>query len=183
LSDIVIRELRPHEVPQVERLVQEMQDFERSIDPRLLAGQQMAAEYTRSLFERVATQCGVILVAAVESNVVGFAAVQGCVPPNDLDDCPDGFALVSDLSVTEPWRGKGVGRRLLAACEEHAKSCGAREIRIGVLVGNHAAQKLYESFGFSPYLEIRSKPLALSARVDDVAAEPSEGIDGTLTSE
>jgi GNAT superfamily N-acetyltransferase len=136
-----------------------MQDFERTIDPRLLVGREMAADYTRSLFQRGADQCAAILIAEADGRVVGFAAVQGCVPPSDLDECPDGYALVSDLSVTESWRGRGVGRRLLAAAEEHARGCGALELRIGVLVGNHSAQHLYASLGYEPYLEIRSKKL------------------------
>jgi ribosomal protein S18 acetylase RimI-like enzyme len=160
LFDILIRELRPDEVPLIERLVEELQDFERAIDPRLLPGREMAVEYTRSLFDRCSRQEGVVLVAELEGSVVGFAAVQGCVPPFDLDDSPEGFALVSDLAVTHSARGRGVGRGLLIAAEEHARMCGARELRIGVLVGNHAAQRLYESFGFEPYLEIRSKRLS-----------------------
>jgi len=52
------------------------------------------------------------------------------------------------MLVEEPWRGKGIGTRLLEAAIAWARSKGAHKISLDVFPHNTAAITLYEKFGF-----------------------------------
>lgn len=82
---------------------------------------------------------GAIWVALADGAVVGTAAV---VPhgPGEVE--------IVKLTVAEPARGQGLGRRLAERCIEQAVAMGARRI---VLVSSSrlgAALRLYETLGF-----------------------------------
>lgn len=55
---------------------------------------------------------------------------------------------VHDLAVVPEWRGRGVGRALLAAAEERARRRGCCKLTLEVQDGNRRARGLYDSFGF-----------------------------------
>lgn len=58
------------------------------------------------------------------------------------------------MYVHPDWRGKGVGRILIEALLAELDSLpDLRWVRLSVTVGNDAAQRLYESLGFSVYGE------------------------------
>jgi ribosomal protein S18 acetylase RimI-like enzyme len=159
VSRTVIRVLRTRDLPALERLVAELQDYERAIDKRILPGSAMAAGYTKAMLSACASQGGTIFVAEVGGEVIGFAAIRARVPTESLDEPPGTYALLSDLVVAESHRGVGIGRALIEASEAHARSLGASEIRIAVLAQNAAARGLYVASGFIPYIEVLTKQL------------------------
>jgi GNAT superfamily N-acetyltransferase len=56
---------------------------------------------------------------------------------------------IHDLAVLPPWRGKGVGRALLAAVEQHARGEDCCKLTLEVLDDNTPARGLYASVGFT----------------------------------
>ena len=56
-----------------------------------------------------------------------------------------------DISVLPHFRGCGVGRALMTAAEEHARSLGCCKLTLEVLVHNQVACSAYKSFGFAAY--------------------------------
>ena len=151
-SGLALRLADARDRPAIRNLIVEMQDFERSLDPRLLAGEAIADPYLESLLERCGRYAGAMMVAEFHGDVVGFLAVQTSVQDTELDQAPGTYALISDLVVTPTFRGQGIGRGLIGAAEEFAISAGASEIRIAVLQANTVAMDLYRSCGFQPYL-------------------------------
>jgi GNAT superfamily N-acetyltransferase len=87
----------------------------------------------------------VVLLAFVAGQPVGIAV------------CFRGFSTfharplvnIHDLAVLPDWRGKGVGRALLAAVESRARAWGCCRLTLEVLDENARARRLYESVGFS----------------------------------
>jgi ribosomal protein S18 acetylase RimI-like enzyme len=80
-----------------------------------------------------------------------------------VDDAPVGIAVcffglstfnarsllnIHDLAVLPTHRGRGVGRALLAAVEQHARSKGCCKLTLEVQEDNPRARALYDSFGF-----------------------------------
>ena len=58
---------------------------------------------------------------------------------------------VHDIAVAPDCRGKGVGRALLAALEQHAVQSGCCKLTLEVLSGNCLALQAYTGFGFEHY--------------------------------
>jgi GNAT superfamily N-acetyltransferase len=60
-------------------------------------------------------------------------------------------SMPAELYVVEPARGTGVGRALIAACEEWARSLPVKALMINVLEGNQRAATIYRKAGFATY--------------------------------
>ena len=55
---------------------------------------------------------------------------------------------IHDLAVLPAYRGRGVGRALLGAVEDHARSRGCCKLTLEVQDDNTPARTLYQRFGF-----------------------------------
>ena len=145
---VEIRAYRTEDAQAVTRLVVQLQDYEREVDSRALPGSKVIDWYLEQLLDYTRNHEGQLFVALAEGQVVGYAAVQTRVICEEPDEEDYPYALISDLAVDEPQRGRGVGRALLATCEAFAREKQARWLRIGVLGRNAPAVGLYQSCGF-----------------------------------
>jgi ribosomal protein S18 acetylase RimI-like enzyme len=159
LPALIIRTFRGADVDALRGLIVEMQNHERSFDPRLLEGSQMAVAYGEAMLARLEAEDGEVFVAEVDGKVVGFVTVLAAVTSLELDQPPGSYALISDLSVSAPYRFRGIGRALLDAAVGYARARGAADLRIAVLADNVRAGRLYRSYGFRPYLQIHMMEL------------------------
>jgi ribosomal protein S18 acetylase RimI-like enzyme len=128
-----------------------LQDHERSLEPWLPPGEEMANDYVDFLRRNCLEHQGEILIGMVDDEVAGFVCVLTDVPPSEPDESRAHFAYVSDLFVHVNYRGLGLGRRLLQEAELVARSQGAHVLRIGVLARNGVARELYAKLGFVEY--------------------------------
>lgn len=83
------------------------------------------------------------LLARIDGQDVGVILL------NDTEDDPHRMELVY-MGVVESFRGKGLGRRMLAHAMHAAMLLHKSAVRLAVDVRNQPARRLYESFGFSP---------------------------------
>ena len=60
-------------------------------------------------------------------------------------------AEIANIAVDIPFRGQGIGAKLLLAMHEKAKALGARQSLLEVRVSNAPAIALYEKFGYERY--------------------------------
>jgi GNAT superfamily N-acetyltransferase len=67
---------------------------------------------------------------------------------------------VADIVVAPQAEGQGVGRALLAAGEEWARSRGYALLSLNVLAGNRGPRTMYEKLGYAPEWVKYVKPLA-----------------------
>jgi GNAT superfamily N-acetyltransferase len=140
----------------------ELQEFERRIEPRMPPGAAIVEPYLSEMFKRCSECGGRILVAEVDGDVAGYVTILPKVKSEQVEDGDQEYALISDLVVLEAYRGSGLGRKLLAAAEQYARSCKAKHLRIGVLAGNAVAESLYESAGFAPFYNELEKEIGRS---------------------
>jgi len=136
----------------------ELQDVERGLEPRLPEGRAVAEAYLDFMLARCAEWDGAVLVAEEDGAVVGFICVWAQMPPDDPSELRP-CAHVSDLVVLPAWRGRGIGRALLARGEVYARSRGAERLRIGVLARNEGARRLYAATGFREAYVLLTKAL------------------------
>jgi GNAT superfamily N-acetyltransferase len=85
------------------------------------------------------------------------------------------FGLIRRFVIHPDWRGRGIGRRLLAAAEEEARRAGCAFLELSVDEENPGARRLYGSSGFAEDRReiILRKPL-------DGRAHPSQTSTRTL---
>ena len=159
-TGIRVRPYDSGDLAAVRQCVTELQDFELTIDPRLQPGAEMADAYWQQVLCRCRESDGRAFVAVDDQEVVGFVAVLAAERFTELDEPPGTYGLVTDLVVLAPYRGRGIGKTLLAQAETFARMSGATELRIGVLAANAGARRLYVDCGFVPYSEILTKRLS-----------------------
>lgn len=71
---------------------------------------------------------------------------------------------VSAIYVHPRARGRGVGRQLMEAGEEHLRSCGCQSVMLMVTATNQAALSLYRSLGYETTRYQMEKPLPRKSR-------------------
>jgi ribosomal protein S18 acetylase RimI-like enzyme len=113
-------------------------------------GRPLAPEVMATLADRLAAVAG----ARVWLALAGAAAPDG--EPAGVAVCFTGFSTFAarpllnlhDLAVAPAHRGRGVGRRLLAAVEDTARALGCCKITLEVRDDNPTAQRLYRAVGY-----------------------------------
>ena len=83
---------------------------------------------------------GTVLVATSEALPVGYVAISF--------DPGVGDGSISLLGVAEPFRGRGIGQRLVEAAREWLRERGACRVSVVTQGRNIAAQRLYQRGGF-----------------------------------
>jgi GNAT superfamily N-acetyltransferase len=153
MSTTSIREARlADDKPAILEFIFALQLHERAFEPNRRIDPQVAEEHYAVLIPHVAKHNGKILVAEDEAaHAVGWAAFheeEGGVFIL-AEERKHGF--LAELYVVEAARGGGVGRALIAACEDWARGRGLVSLRIGLSARNADAQKVYERTGYAPY--------------------------------
>ena len=158
---MVIREYDPdRDNHAVRACFVELQDFERGLDPRMPPGERIAEAYLDLMFRRCLEFSGVVLVADIDDQIVGFVTIWTRYRSSEPDDDPQEYGFVSDLVVSAAQRVRGVGRSLLRAAEERAREAGAPSLRLSVKAKNVGARALYAAEGFVDSEVYLEKPLA-----------------------
>lgn len=133
----------------VRALIVQLQETEKAILPFLPDGEAIADAY----LDWSLTACnsgGCAFVASAGGILCGFATVWTGQRDAGPDNGDESFAYINDLVVDTALRGRGIGARLIAACEAFAQSQGERWIRLHVVPGNVSAEHLYARRGYTP---------------------------------
>ncbi len=126
----------------------ELQDFERSLDPRMPSGDEIVDAYVPNML-RLCQRCsGKVLIADVDGEIAGYVSILAKVKSDEIEDGNIEYGLISDLVVLQRFRKSGIGRKLLEAAESFAREKDVKWLRIGVLASNEAALDLYASMRF-----------------------------------
>jgi putative acetyltransferase len=76
----------------------------------------------------------------------------GCVGLGPLHGLPssEGVGEIRDLIVEEPYRGRGLGSKLLHLCINDAKQLGYKQLYLETTQNMTSAQRLFVRTGFRP---------------------------------
>jgi len=128
-----------------------LQLYEHAFQPDRRIDDTVAAEYYAVLMERFAKQGGRIFVAEIDGRAVGWAVF--VVEENFIYivETERAYGYIAELYVDESARGAGIGRALIEACEDEARTRKLTTLKIGVLSANRRAAGVYAAAGFAPY--------------------------------
>mgnify|MGYP000390945201 CR=1 FL=1 len=142
-QDLLIRRANYSDASDSAAIVDLMQVYAR--DP-MGGGESLSADVIRNLVPNLAQIPGAFtLLAFAGGEAVGLVT---CFVGFSTFKCKP-LINIHDLSVLKTHRGTGIGRRLLAAVEEKARSLGCARVTLEVQEGNRRARSVYESAGFS----------------------------------
>ena len=147
-SEITVRQSVATDREALMALMIELQDFERQLETdRAVPDREFAAWYIDRLSRVIADSNGLILIATSDGVPCGFVA--GC--PEEEPEMRDWYFYVAELIVSESYRGRGIGHRLLLAMEDAARARGLKRMGIGVLAGSDRVHRLYRELGYRDY--------------------------------
>ena len=79
----------------------ELQDFERSFDPRMPSGDEIVDAYVPNML-RLCQRCsGKVLVADVDGEITGYVSILAKVKSDEIEDGNIEYGLISDLVVLQ----------------------------------------------------------------------------------
>ena len=149
---MTIREARlPADEPAILSFINGLQDYEAAFEPDRRRDPNFSIEHWRELQHRCAEKHGTMLIAQDADKAAGWAfaydqnAELFIVKPERRHD------FLAEIFVMPEARGKGLGRALIAGCEDWARERCHKLLTIGVLTRNAHAIRAYEGAGYAPY--------------------------------
>ena len=98
-----------------------------------------------------------LLVARLDGDLVGFATVAVEHGTFTLDATR---GILSNLYVTPPVRGRGIGTALLERAQDTLEEQGVEVVTLEAMADNESARRFYRRHGYEPYRVAMERSLA-----------------------
>ncbi|WP_368206322.1 N-acetyltransferase family protein [Aeromonas sp. s5] len=100
------------------------------------------------LLAAIAAEGRLFCVAEQEGTVAGFLTARIDINETIPFLSKEPICRIGTLVVDEGHRSRGIGKALIAHCDEWGKAQGASQLRLEVMAFNERAKALYERLGF-----------------------------------
>jgi diamine N-acetyltransferase len=147
-TPFVIREAEESDIAALIALFGVLDDSHTAGVPYQFRGSSAVPRTEQSIVALLRDPEAAVLVADVESRVVGHVVVETRDTPDRVPFVPRKYAQVHDLVVASDMRRNGVGRALMHAAERWADERGADSVELGVWDFNEHALRFYEELGY-----------------------------------
>ena len=108
-------------------------------------GREIDRSTRHALGSQLRRRAAFVLLAESDGRIVGHLMAQRTLSSfGGRESCN-----IHDLYLRDEARGRGLGRRLMDSCAEHARALGCGRLTLEVAVENQAARGLYRSLGFN----------------------------------
>ncbi|MBK7502342.1 MAG: GNAT family N-acetyltransferase [Polaromonas sp.] len=125
--------------PELEQVLSLYDEYEREKSPWPSKQEQ------QNIFEQLRNSGGCVLVAVLESSVVGTCTLNVC-PNFSWSGRP--YAIIENVIVTRTQHNKGIGKALLSHAANLAESKGCYKVALMTGSKELSTLKFYESAGF-----------------------------------
>lgn len=137
-TEVSIREATVRDIPALAGLLADLFALESDFSPDTDRQQ-------KGLAALLSAPAARIFVAEVDQCAIGMCTVQVVISTAEGGR----VGLVEDVIVKSAWRGRGVGRALLAALEAWAHGEGLRRLQLLADMDNHPAHGFYRKNGWT----------------------------------
>ncbi len=150
--NVQIREYNDRDKKHIIDCVEKLHDHVVSLDPlkrlRKMPGY-IDTEVTNT-FRTVKEQNGKILIAEDDGKFVGFIVgfMTKQSDENLMSVVPTKLGVISDVYVSDAYRGQGVGEKLMRAMEAYLKTLDCDTIWINIVSYNTNAHSFYKKMGY-----------------------------------
>ena len=148
MQEYTIRKATPNDLPIVKQLMLALYHSDRQYDAlfyELHPEEHADEEYS----SRIRGEDGVCYIAELEGEIIGCLTGALSVVPGEH---PARRTRLEKVFVKERFRDLGVGSALVEAFVQWNKEIGVNRIFVRAYAENAGAIKLYERFGFRPYI-------------------------------
>ena len=156
---VAVREARQEDMPELLTMWDELRELGGRIE-RAMPTPDRDAVLAR-LEQVAADPDSRALVASVDGEVAGLVVLSVTPFAPLFDACA---VNAHYLHVRDGFRGRGVGKALLAAAVTYADEVGAEHVLTSVLPQMRDTQRFYARLGFAPVMVRRSVPVSLLRR-------------------
>jgi ribosomal protein S18 acetylase RimI-like enzyme len=155
--DVRVRPAEERDVPAVVELWGELARLHERLDGGFALSRSWKRAYEDYLLHLLGREDVLVLVAEADGQLVGLAVGRIALLPGFFRQRRRGY--IQDVYTREGYRGRGVGRALLARLEAWLRRQGVRRAELTVAVGNPQAEAFWERAGYRTYMVYRAKEL------------------------
>jgi GNAT superfamily N-acetyltransferase len=162
---VSVRHAHPSDRAAALRLWRLLQDDHEALEPRIRRSDSAEARWRTDFTTWVLSDAhGIFVADDDEAGVVGLATAHPYWPAPVYSEIMDVY--INEFIVLPEWRGRGVGRRLVAAVQAWARERGAAQVRAGVLSVNPEALAFWRGVGAEDFFVTVTLPAGDAASGD-----------------
>lgn len=155
MDDIRIRPAVAQDLPAAEALWAQLQAIQAGMRP--LGVDRDPDEQFRAEFRRALEQNASVWLVAESAGIVIAMAHLHPERPSRVSD--EEVLELSRVAVDAAWRGRGLGRMLVAEAQRIARERGMRFLSARIFSRNREAVAFWDGLGFESFVDTRLKPV------------------------
>ena len=159
MREFTVREARGRDRDVIGGLWAELMAHHRGLDARFTIAPDGEKKYMRHVQEMMRSSNARVLVAecAVTTRVVGY--VMGEMQARPPISLPGLYGFISDIYISDDWRGNGVGRGLYEEVRRWFVTRKAVAVELYIAEANPAARAFWTEMGLRPFLTLMHEDL------------------------
>jgi len=147
---VMVRRATPDDRAALGRLWQELMDFHGRLAPEAFAlADDALSSWLGWLDKLLEDENRVVLVAQSEEGLVGYT--HGAVEERPPVYRERRHGTICEICVTEDWRRRGLGRKLVGALLDWFRERGLTEVHVGAAACNPVSKTFWREVGFQPH--------------------------------
>ncbi len=148
---IIIREYKEQDEKVFKQSIIDLQNYECAFDSEMLSGEETVDAWFNHIVKENQQKDGRIYIAENDGKAIGFISLRIEQKGNEILLPSIESVFITDFIIHPEFRGKGVGKLLLAKADEYAKERNISYIKLSVFAANTNAVELYRKLGFKDY--------------------------------
>lgn len=149
--NIIIREYKEQDEKALKQSIIDLQNYECAFDPEMLSGEETVDAWFNHVLEENKQKDGRIYIAENNKKAIGFISLRIEPKGNEILLPSVKSVFITDFIIQKEFRGKGIGKMLLAKADEYAKTKSISYIKLSVFAANTNVVELYHKLGFKDH--------------------------------
>ena len=149
-ANYVIRKATTCDVLSIVKLWEELMDFHKERDAHYKRSKGSNEAFQKFVADNIQEEKAIVIVAEHGGSLVGYCQAMVAKYPPVFENQEYGSIL--DLAVSESYRRKGVGEKVVLKVARWFKKQGIKRIEVRFLAANEVSSEFWPKMGFKTYL-------------------------------